>query len=113
MKVFSFLGNEYDFYFADASKQVCTEVIYRGLNGKGGIVLPLTKRAGNLALSADDIVQCYLELDVPPFDFILLAEEDPKDQDHSARVLTDQMGKLRLEKLMADTLDQGSGKNSV
>ena len=115
LEVFSFLGNEYDFYFdfADVSKQVCTEMIYRGLNDKGGIVLPLTKRAGHLTLSADDIVQYYLELDVPRFDFILLAEEDPNSQDHSARVLTGQVGRRRLEELMADTLDQGSQKNSV
>ena len=43
--VFSYLGDEYDFYFdfADSSRQVCTEVHYRTLNGKGGINFTLTR----------------------------------------------------------------------
>ncbi len=61
--VFSYLGDEYDFYFdfADASRQVCTEVHYRTLDGKGGITFTLTERGGHETLSADDIVHYHLE----------------------------------------------------
>ena len=47
--VASYLGDSYDFLFdfGDASRQVCTEVIYRGMNGRAGIDFPLTRRGGH------------------------------------------------------------------
>jgi hypothetical protein len=55
--VFSYLGDEYDFYFdfADSSRQVCTEVHYRTLNGKGGINFTLTDRGGHETLSTNEL----------------------------------------------------------
>ena len=103
--VFSYLGDEYDFYFdfADASRQVCTEVHYRTLTGKGGIKFTLTKRGGHETLSADDIVHYYIETRPRQFELILFAEEDPGSQFHQARVLTGNGAEQNLEALMAAT----------
>ena len=73
-EVFGYLGEEYDFCFdfADASRQVCTELIYRTLSGKDGIQFTLTVRGGHETLSADDIVNAFQR--GAPFDFVLYAE---------------------------------------
>jgi hypothetical protein len=101
--VFAYVGDPYDFRFdfADASMQVCTEVIYRALNGKGGIRFELTTRAGHPTLSADDVVNYHLETAGDHFDFLLYAEEDPDAGDHRARVLAGEPGARRLQALMA------------
>ena len=101
--VFSYIGDEYDFYFdfADSSRQVCTEVHYRTLNGKGGINFTLTERAGHETLSADDIVHYYSETLPRQFELVLFADEDPGAQSHQARVLTGTEAGRRLEELMA------------
>lgn len=101
--VFSYLGDEYDFYFdfADSSRQVCTEVHYRALSGKGGISFTLTERAGHVTLSADDIVHYYLETRPQQFELILLADEDPGAKHHQARVLTGADAEHHLNVLMA------------
>ena len=103
--VFSYLGDEYDFYFdfADASRQVCTEVHYRALSGKGDITFTLTERAGHETLSADDIVHYYLETRPQQFDLVLYADEDPGARRHQARVLTGADAEHRLKTLMATT----------
>ena len=103
--VFSYLGDEYDFYFdfADASRQVCTEVHYRALNGKGGIYFTLTERAGHETLSADDIVHYYTETLPQQFELVLFADEDSGAQHHQARVLTGADAEHRLKALMAET----------
>jgi hypothetical protein len=101
--VFAFLGDEYDFYFdfADASRQVCTEVHYRALNGKGGIYFTLTERAGHETLSADDIVHYYIETRPQQLELVLFADEDPGAQLHQARVLTGAAAEHRIKELMA------------
>ena len=101
--VFSYMGDEYDFYFdfADASRQVCTEVHYRTLNGRGGIDFTLTERAGHETLSADDIVHYYTETRPKQFELVLFADEDPDSQIHQARVLTGAEAEHRLKELMA------------
>ena len=101
--VFSFLGDEYDFYFdfADASRQVCTEVQYRALNGKGGIFFTLTERAGHVTLSADDIVNYYLETQPQQFELVLFADESPDTLHHQARLLTGTVAEHRIRELMA------------
>jgi hypothetical protein len=106
--VFLFLGDEYDFKFdfADASKQVCTEVVYRALDGNGPIQFSLVKRAGHETLSADDIANNYLTAPGKSFDFVLFAEEAPDSKEHRARILTEDVGKSRLRELMA-----GGGKS--
>jgi hypothetical protein len=101
--VFSYIGDEYDFYFdfADSSRQVCTEVHYRTLNGKGGIYFTLTERAGHETLSADDIVHYYTEMRPQQFELVLFADEDPAARHHQARVLTGGEAEHRLMELMA------------
>jgi len=101
--VFSYLGDEYDFYFdfADASRQVCTEVHYRTLPGKGGIEFALTRRGGHETLSADDIVHYYLETRPRKFELVLLAEEDPGSHLHQAKIVTGEEAEQHLKALMA------------
>jgi hypothetical protein len=100
VEVYSYLGDGYDFRFdfADASNQVCTEVIYRAINGKGSINFKLTERAGHETLSADDIVNYHL--DSAAFDFVLLVETNPDSKHNEALVFVGQEGEDRVEALM-------------
>ena len=101
--VFAFLGDPYDFDFdfADATRQVCTEVIYRGLNGKGGVEFSLTERAGHPTLSADDIV-VYHFATRSQFEVVAFAEEDPEGSAHAARIWTRRAAEQRLKQRMAN-----------
>ncbi|RYD59977.1 MAG: hypothetical protein EOP83_20305 [Verrucomicrobiaceae bacterium] len=89
-EVASYLGESYDFLFdfADASRQVCTEVIYRGINGRSGIDLPLTRRGGHPTLSADDLVNYHFRSSEKHFEVILFAEEDYSKSGHRAVIHT-------------------------
>ncbi len=100
VEVYSYLGDGYDFRFdfADASQQVCTEVIYRALNGKGSIDFVLTERAGHETLSADDIVNYHLDSNA--FDFVLLVETDPDSNNNEALVFVGPEGERRVAALM-------------
>ena len=51
-------GKDYDFSFdfTRSDRMVCTEVIYRALDGLEGTTFPLTLRAGRLTLAAADLV---------------------------------------------------------
>lgn len=75
-EVFSYHGDAYDFLFdfADASKQVCTEVIWRGINGREVIDMALTKRGGHPTLSAGDLVNYHFKSGGKHFGFVLFAE---------------------------------------
>lgn len=46
----------FDFDFFNADRVVCTEVVYRGFDGIGGLQFPMTMRGGRPTLSAEDIV---------------------------------------------------------
>ena len=74
--VHSYIGNKYDFTFDfnDAESQVCTEVIYRGFNGRGKINFNLIKRVGALNLSAEDV--CNYALESGTMKLITLIVED-------------------------------------
>jgi hypothetical protein len=102
IEIFSYLGEDYDFRFdfADSTSQVCTELIYRAINGKGGIAFGLTMRAGHETLSADDIALYFLETHPDAFEFVLYAEEDPGKQNHDAMILTGGAGVDRLRTLI-------------
>jgi hypothetical protein len=106
--VFAYLGDPYDFRFdfADASRQVCTEVIYRALEGKAGFAFELTDRGGHPTLSADDIVEYHLAQRAGGLEFILLAEEDPDATDQRSRILTALPGQIRLRELMGERIDE-------
>jgi len=101
-RVFSYLGQEYDFEFdfEDASRQVCTELVYRSLNGISGIDYELEERSGRLALTADDTLNYWLDKNPERFKFVLFAEEEPMKLGHRAHILTGQKGEGRLRRLM-------------
>jgi hypothetical protein len=50
----------FDFDFFTDDRLVCTEVVYRAFEGVGGIAFPLTRRAGRVTLSAEDIIRLAL-----------------------------------------------------
>ena len=106
--VFSYLGDGYDFRFdfVDASRQVCTEVIYRAINGKAAIDFTLTVRAGHETLSADDIANYHFASNPRAFDFVLYTEEDPQADDHEALILLGSAGERRLKALMTEANSQ-------
>ena len=103
VEVYSYLGDGYDFRFdfADASQQVCTEVIYRAINGKGSIDFALTERAGHETLSADDIANYHLDSEA--FEFVLLVETKPDSKNNEALVYIGPEGEDRIEALMNAT----------
>lgn len=103
VEVYSYLGDKYDFLFdfTDSSMQVCTELIYRGISGKGAINFELTMRAGHETLSADDIANYYLNEREAAFDFVLLVEPESNSKQHDAVVYTGTEGEARLMALMA------------
>jgi hypothetical protein len=74
--IHSYLGNKYDFSFDfnDAESQVCTEVIYRGFNEIGNIQFGLSKRAGTLNLSAEDV--CRYAINSGNMELVTLIVED-------------------------------------
>jgi hypothetical protein len=97
--VHSYLGNGYDFSFDfnDAATQVCTEIIYRAFNGIGNLEFQLTKRVGNMTLSADDV--CNNALETGQMDVIALIVED-KFRPNRARLVTDHTSREILKKLL-------------
>lgn len=52
---------DFDFDFTRADRLVCTEVVYRSYDGIGGMSFELTRRAGRLTLSAEDLVGMALQ----------------------------------------------------
>ena len=106
--MYSYLGDGYDFRFdfADASQQVCTEVIYRAINGKGAIDFELVMRAGHETLSADDIANYHLDPVIDAFEFVLLVETDPDSKTNAALVFTGAEGEARLMDLMQKNKEQ-------
>ena len=74
--VHSYLGNLYDFSFDfnNAETQVCTELIYRGFNDIGPIHFELSKRAGVMNMSAEDI--CRSALETGNLELVTLVIED-------------------------------------
>ena len=52
---------DFDFDFTRSDRLVCTEVVYRGFSGLGGIEFQLTRRAGRQTLSAEDLLSLALQ----------------------------------------------------
>ncbi len=100
--VFALLGNEYDFKFDfnDGSYQCCTEVIYRALNSRGLYNFDLIKRMGTLTLSADDILEYYVNQEYKPFDIVLYAGKDRYPRGKRAKIYKGDEGLKQLKKLM-------------
>jgi hypothetical protein len=78
--VFSYVGDEFDFSFdlTEASNQVCTEVVYRSLQGRGGIELPLINYAGRLTLPPDEILKYAVTQGQGQFECILAVGDAPQ-----------------------------------
>jgi hypothetical protein len=78
--VLSYVGDNFDFSFdlTDASDQVCTEVIYRSLQGRGGIDLLLSVHAGRRTLLPDDVLRYYLQTGGNQFECILVVDKAPE-----------------------------------
>lgn len=81
--VLSYVGDEFDFSFdlTDASDQICTELVYRSLQGRGGFDLDLTQYAGRRTLLPDDILDYALHRGRDQFTCILAvceASEKPR-----------------------------------
>jgi len=52
---------DFSFDFTRSDRLVCTEVVYRALDGVGSLSLPLVPRLGRPTLSGDDLVRMSLE----------------------------------------------------
>lgn len=102
VKVFSYLGQEYDFRFDfnDSSRQVCTEIVYRSLNGLNEIDFQLALHTGHLTLSSDDILRYGLEKRPEAFEFILYVEEAKLRPGHPARLRSGELGERRLKQVI-------------
>ena len=53
-------GYNFDFDFFRTDRLVCTEVVYRGYDGVGGLEIPLRERSGRPTLSAEDLLDLAL-----------------------------------------------------
>lgn len=51
---------DFDFDFTRSDRMVCTEVVYRSYEGLGGMSFSLSRRAGRMTLSAEDLLQLAL-----------------------------------------------------
>jgi hypothetical protein len=76
----SFVGGGFDFSFdlTDASEQVCTELIYRTVQGRGGIDLPLSRHAGRITLTGDEILRYGTREGRERFSCVLIVDESPQ-----------------------------------
>lgn len=105
--VFLLLGNTYDFHFdfGDGTHHCCTEVIYRALHENGAIKFELTSRMGIPTLSADDIINGFLEgkSGKGAFEFVVFVERDESAKGNVTTVHTGDNGLKRLRALMAAT----------
>jgi hypothetical protein len=97
-----YVGAPYDFKFdfENDAYQCCTELVYRTINRKGEIQLPLEKMKGLWILDADGLIKYYLAQNPEAFEFILLAEKAADSKDNRANLLTGSEGLQALYDLM-------------
>lgn len=100
--LYRYVGRPYDFRFdfSDATRNYCSELVYRTLEPNGSFDFQLTKQRGHWVLTADDIVNYYLNTDPESFDFVLLANRGRKNGHYDAAIHTGDEGRTRLEQLM-------------
>lgn len=108
LAVYSWLGHGYDscFELAGASQQVCTEVIYSVINGKGEIDFSLTVRASHETLGAADIANDPLDVNAEAFNFVMLVATDADSNKNGALVYTGVEGEDKPKALMAEAKNQ-------
>ena len=73
---------DFDFDFTRSDRLVCTEVVYRSFDGIGGMEFELTRRAGRLTLSAEDLIGMALRRSY----FEPLAVYDPRETRNSPSI---------------------------
>jgi hypothetical protein len=71
----------------DASKQLCTEIVYGVLDGKGPVDFVLVQRPGHETLSATDIANNCLHISGASFESIIFAEEATDSSQHLAEIV--------------------------
>jgi hypothetical protein len=100
--LYRYVGRPYDFRFdfSDGSRNYCSELVYRTLVPTGSFDFQLTKQRGHWVLTADDIVNYYLDTDPEAFDFVLLADRGRKNGHYDAAIHTGDEGRNRLVELM-------------
>ena len=101
LDVLSYVGDGFDFSFdlTESSDLVCTEVVYRSLQGRGGIDLPLSVHAGRLTLTADDIARYALQNGGEQFNCVLVVDQSPEAAG-KARVLHAAEAQERIARLL-------------
>jgi len=97
----SYVGDSFDFTFdlTDASDQVCTEVVYRSLQSRGGIDIPLWSHAGRLTLAPDDFAKYAMQAAGDLLPCVLMVEEPPEAAG-KVRVLAGAEAQQRLAQLL-------------
>jgi len=100
--VLSYVGDRFDFSFdlTDASAQICTEVVYRSLQGRGEIDMRLTQYAGRLTLTADDLARYCLRGRGRGLQCILILEQ-ASGSTGASRVLVAADAQERLAQLVS------------
>lgn len=79
--VFANIGKEYDFEvdFTRTDRLVCTEVLYRAMNGLGNVHFDLVSRLGKPTLTADDMVRQIVaasDAGAPIMDLVAISVRD-------------------------------------
>ncbi|MFK5924577.1 MAG: YiiX/YebB-like N1pC/P60 family cysteine hydrolase [Verrucomicrobiota bacterium] len=97
-----YVDTPYDFRydFSDASRNCCTELIYRTLEKNGDFNFTLTKQRAHWVLTADDIINYQLSTNPNAFEFILLAEKGEKNGTYNGAVHTGEKGLNQIRQLM-------------
>ena len=54
-------GYDFSFDFSRSDRLVCTEVVYRSYDGLENLHFPLTRRAGRMTLSGNDLIQMAID----------------------------------------------------
>ena len=70
-------GYDFEFDFGRSDRLVCTEVIYRGFHGIGGLDFVLTERGGRPTLTAEDLLDMAIE--ARGFEVVALFGPEEKD----------------------------------
>jgi len=99
-----YVGTEYDFKFdfLDDSKQCCTELVYRCVNGKGGIDFPLSKFRKLWILDADGIANYATFTNPDSFEFILLTTTSSKADGYKGIINEGDEGQKVLKALLTE-----------
>ena len=103
-RVFSYLGNPYDFKFNfnEGTRQCCTEVIYRSLSKLGSINFPLQYHYRQPRLAADDIVVHALADENRFLDFNFLVVGNYDNGNSGTHILKGDQGYQKLHEMMQD-----------